>query len=370
MRVLVFSPRSMNCSRAGGAERYLHEMLSRIKEVEFLVVSSSDKSVINAPNYSERVVSRNEVLFPISSLRYGRFIRSFDVIVENVSKFPILWPLLLSKLLSKPFLAVVHHVHGKTLFKELPPPIALAFFIYEKFSLKLYSLLGALVVTVSTSTKKELLRLGFLEHKVFVVTPGLDLRVVASCHALKANEPVIVYVGRVKRYKRLSHIIKAMAIVKQKVPGAKCVIAGKGDGDVYEELRRLSERLKLEEGVDLRGEVRDEEKFDLMRRAWVYVIPSMKEGFGISSLEAQACGTPVVGYEIPGLVDCVKNGVTGLLVPDGDYEALAEAITLLLLGEGLRSEMSKNAMLWSRNFDWDVSAKKFLTLLLKMAKRS
>jgi len=128
--------------------------------------------------------------------------------------------------------------------------------------------------------------------------------------------------------------------------------------------------LRLEESVDLRGEVRDEEKFDLIRRAWVYVIPSMKEGFGISSLEAQACGTPVVGYEVPGLVDCVKNGVTGLLVLDGDYEALAEAITLLLLGEGLRSEMSKNATLWSRNFDWDVSAKKFLTLLLKMAKRS
>jgi glycosyltransferase involved in cell wall biosynthesis len=368
MTILVFSPRSINCSRAGGAEIYLHEILSRIKEVRFLVISSSDnESVADRLNrsYSEKVVSRHEVLFPIFSLRFARLIKSSDVVVENISKFPILWPPLLSKLLSKPFVAIVHHVHGKTLFRELPPLIALMLFLYEKLSLTLYSLLGALTIAVSKSTKKELLRLGYPDRRVFVVPPGLNIKESRPHDALKASKPLVVYIGRVKKYKRVDHLIKAMAMVARKVPHVKCVIAGKGDHDVYEKLRGLVKKLGLEEVVTLKRGLCEEEKIDLMKRAWVYVIPSMKEGFGISALEAQSCGTPVIAYEVPGLVDCVRSGTTGLLVPDGDYKALAEAISLLILNEELRVKKSRNAVLWASNFDWNLSAKKFLALLLK-----
>jgi len=370
MKILVFSPRSINCSRAGGAEIYLHEIIIRIKEHEFFVISSSDKrGGYQHLSYSENLISVNEFLFPIFSLKYLKFVKDFDVIIENISKFPIIWPLLLSKLLSKLFIVIVHHIHGRTLFRELPFPFALLLYIYEVFSLKLYSLFGIFVITVSISTKRELIKLGFPKHKILVIYPGYNPKLRIYCNTLKAKEPLIVYIGRVKKYKRLDHLIKAIEIVKQKAPNVKCVIAGKCDKDVYRKLRNLTKRFKLEANVIIKGEVSEEEKLRLLRKATIFVNPSMKEGFSIASLEAQACGIPVVGYEIPGLVDCVKNNVTGLLVPNGNYKALAKAILHLLLDEKLRSEMSKNAMIWASNFDWDLSAKKFLALLIRLIKK-
>jgi glycosyltransferase involved in cell wall biosynthesis len=364
MKALVFNPRSINCSRAGGAEIYLHEILSRIKECGFLVISSSDrKSSYQHQSYTEDIVSGNEYLFPIFSAKYAKHIRNFDIIIESVSKFPIIWPPILSKLLSKPFIAIVYHIHGRTLFRELPFPIALTFYIYETLSLKLYSLLEAFVITISTSTKRELLRLGFSKHKILIVPPSLNPETAISCNTSKAKEPLLVYIGRVKKYKRLDHLIKAMVIVKQRVPNAKCVIAGKGDDDVYRKLRSLAERLGLKESVMFEGEVNEERKFELMGKAWVFVNPSMKEGFSINSLEAQACGTPVVGYRIPGLVDCVKDGVTGLLVFHEDYKALAEAIVRLLIDKDLRTKFSAHAVQHALSFNWNHSASDLWKLL-------
>jgi len=369
MKALVFNPRSINCSRAGGAEIYLHEILSRIKECGFLVISSSDrKSSYQHQSYTEDIVSGNEYLFPIFSAKYAKHIRNFDIIIENVSKFPIIWPPILSKLLSKPFIAIVYHIHGKTLFRELPSPVALILSIYEIFALKIYSLLGAFMITVSTSTERELLRLGFPKHRVSIISPGLSLELKSS-GTVKSKKPLVAYIGRIKKYKRVDHLVNAMKIVRQSIPDTKCIVAGKGDKKVYKELRDLVEKLGLKTNITFEGEVTEDKKLDLMRKAWIYVITSMKEGFSISALEAQASGTPVIGYKIPGLVDCVKNGITGLLVSDGDYRALAEAIVHLLLHEDSRLKMSRNAVRHALSFSWDRSAENFMKIILQVASK-
>lgn len=370
MRILVISPRSITCSRAGGAEIYIHEILTRIalKGCRIFVISSSDKKVHHRHlSYTEYLVSRHEILFPISSVRYAKLIRYVDVVIENISKFPIIWPLLLSKALSKPFIAIVYHIHGKTLFKELPFPIALMFYIYEIFSLKLYSLLGVFIVTISESTRKELIILGFSPHQIILVEVGLDPKL-KIFNTTKNERPLIVYVGRVKKYKRLDHLIKALKIVVQEVPYVECIIAGKGDEKVYRELENLTKNLGLEKHVKFEGEVDTERKIELLTKAWVYVMPSMKEGFGISALEAQACGTPVVGYKVPGLIDCVKNNVTGLLASDGDFKALADAIKRLLLEKELILKMANNAIKYAKSFSWENSADKFYNFLMKILK--
>lgn len=369
MKILVFNPRSITCSRAGGAEVYAHEIFNRIalSGHKIFVASSSDKGgdckYVNA-NYLENVYSKDELFFPLSSIRCAKLCYYFDVVIENVSKFPIVWLLLLSKLLSKPFIAIVYHIHGKTLFKELPPPLAFIFYMYEAFSLKLYSLLRAPIVAVSRSTKRELMKLGFPSERISVVSCGVSLKFKDNSMT-KSEEPLLAYVGRVKNYKRLDHLIKALEIVVRKVPNVRCVIAGKGDDKVYSKLKALAKRLGAEANIRFEGEIDEKRKLEILKKAWVYVMPSMKEGFSISSLEAQAYGTPVVGYRIPGLVDSVKDGVTGFLVNEGDYRALAEAILHLLLDEELRTRASRNAFRWTLNFSWDRSAEKFLKVLTK-----
>lgn len=371
MDVLIISPISIKCKRAGGAENYLYEIINHVKDHKALVLTScNEMGVYRDSNYLEYTITLREFFFSIALIKFIRFFRSYDIIIENISKFPTVWPLILSKLLLKPLIVIVHHIHGKTLFKELPPIIALLMYVYEKLSLKLYSLLVTHVIVVSESTKEELIKLGFPEHKISVIYPAYNPRLKMCCNSALDKEPfLVVYVGRVKKYKRLEHLVKAIEIVRQRIPSVKCIIAGKGDKEVYMKLRDIIKKSGLESSITIVGEVSEKEKCELLRRASVFVNPSMKEGFSISTLEAQACGIPVVGYEIPGLVNCVKNNVTGLLVTDGDYRELAKAILRILMDEKLRLEMSKNAMMWAQSFYWDLSSKKLSDLLARLSRR-
>jgi glycosyltransferase involved in cell wall biosynthesis len=359
VNVLIFNPRSINHSRAGGAEIYLHEILTRINDLKFLVLSSSDrKKYSKSQTYLELLISKSEFFFPLFSLKFTKFVSQVDIVIESISKFPLIWPLFISKLSRKPFVGIIYHIHANSLFRELPLPVAFILYIYEKFALKLYAIFGAYMVTISASTKQELKNLGFPSDKIVIIPVGLTIQC-KKYELSKSEEPLIVYIGRIKKYKRLDHLIRAMADIRQAVPHVLCVIAGKSDEKVIAELRKLTKKLKLEKNIIFKTNISELEKQELLRKAWVYVIPSIKEGFSISALEAQACGTPVVGYAIPGLVDCVENGVTGFLVRDGDYKNLAQAIKILLLSKETRLKMSKNAIARASTFKWEISARKF-----------
>jgi len=369
MNILIFSPRSISHSKAGGAEKYLHEIITRIKGVKLLVISSTDRRGDHKiANYPEYIVTKKEFFIPISLVKCMKIAMQFDLYIENISKFPTIWPLIFSKLFSKPLLIIVHHVHGKTLFKELPWPIALLLYIYEILSLKIYSLFTTLVITVSESSRKELIKLGFPREKIVIIPPGHFSKESIICSSTsKAEYPLVVYIGRVKRYKRVYELVKTMSIIKTVIPSVKCIIAGKGDHNVYKELEELAKKLGLDKNIEFKEDISEEEKAKYLEKAWVYVMTSMKEGFGISTLEAQACGTPVVGYKVPGLIDSVKDGETGFLVPDGDRVMLAKAVLRVLMDKELRVEMSRKAKLFAYNYSWESSAEKFLALISELA---
>ena len=92
-------------------------------------------------------------------------------------------------------------------------------------------------------------------------------------------------------------------------------------------------------------------------------MPSTKEGWGISVLEAASCGTPTVAYNVTGLRDSVRNGITGLLVPLNDIKGLASAIIKILTDESYRLQLSRNARKWALKFSWERSAKIALNAL-------
>jgi glycosyltransferase involved in cell wall biosynthesis len=105
--------------------------------------------------------------------------------------------------------------------------------------------------------------------------------------------------------------------------------------------------------VEFLGFVSEEEKLELLQRAWIHVLTSPKEGWGISVLEAAACGTPSVASDSPGLRDSVRDGETGLLVPHGDVGALAEALARLVEERPTREAMGERARSWATEHEWD-----------------
>jgi glycosyltransferase involved in cell wall biosynthesis len=111
--------------------------------------------------------------------------------------------------------------------------------------------------------------------------------------------------------------------------------------------------------------VSEEGKIEVLSRAWVFVTPSMKEGWGITVIEANDCGTPAIGYDVPGLRDSIQDGKTGLLVPQGNIDRLTAAIVNVLTDEDLRNELSRNALDWASGFTWDNSAGAFSEVLIE-----
>ena len=147
-----------------------------------------------------------------------------------------------------------------------------------------------------------------------------------------------------------------MPAIRERIPNARLIIIGSGDG--LPALRDLVDRLSLsEEVVRFAGFVSEEKKVEYLRRAWVAVNTSPKEGWGIVGMEAQACGTPVVVSDAPGLRESVIDGKTGFLFDFGDEQQLAERITILLKSRELREKMGVAAVEWANRFTWDRAAK-------------
>ncbi|MGC9203336.1 MAG: glycosyltransferase family 4 protein, partial [Thermoproteota archaeon] len=128
-------------------------------------------------------------------------------------------------------------------------------------------------------------------------------------------------------------------------------------------LRKNLEKIAFD-GVKFFGKVSEDDKIELLSKAWVMVNPSVREGWGLNVIEANACGTPCIAYEVPGLRDSIRNEETGLLVKeDGDIEKLAEAMIRILKDEELRMVLSENALEYSKNFSWDKTAEEFLKVV-------
>ncbi len=208
-------------------------------------------------------------------------------------------------------------------------------------------------VTVSESTKQDLLDLGFKE--VFVVPEGLNFKPLSEVPE-KESYPVVVYVGRLKRAKRPDHAVKAFQLVKEKIPQAELWIVG--DGYFRNDLENMATN-----GMRFFGSVSDEERRKLVSRAWVLVNPSVREGFGLNVVEAAALGVPCVAYGVAGLRDSVVDGVTGLLVKSGNVRGLADAIIRVLGDEVFRLRLSEAALHYARQFSWDRCGEQFLKIL-------
>jgi glycosyltransferase involved in cell wall biosynthesis len=281
---------------------------------------------------------------------------NYDVVVEGINTIPFLTPIYVSE----PKLSLIFQLTGEVFSKVFPKLIATPARCMEPRVYKmLYRKMGALVL--SRSVKDELVKIGFMPRDVYVAEPGVDYEYYRL--GVKTEYPSVLYLNRVVPYKNVDHVIKAFKMVKRKVPSAKLYIVGCRATKYEFDLKRLANRLNLVDSIEFDNFVRGELKKRFLQMAWVHVLPSTKEGWGISVVEAAACGTPTAAYDVIGLRDSVKNMETGLLVPFNNVNALTDAITEILVDEELRGRMSRRAREWAMRFSWERTAKKALSAI-------
>lgn len=359
-RILIFNWRDTKHAYAGGAEVYIQEIATRWAKngAQVTIFCGSDGRS-----------KRNEVIDGVQIIRRGgfyfvyiwafvyyllKFRGKYDYIIDCENGIPFFTPLYARE---KIFL-VIHHVHQEVFLTSLKKPFAqLALFLEMKLMPFIYRKVQ--IITVSESSRQEILEHGLTAIDPIVIYNGVDCKTFAP--GKKVKHPLIIYIGRLKKYKNIAVLIRAMKKVSAQVPEAELIIAG--DGEDMQRLKRLVKQLELTEIVSFFGKITHDEKIALYKKAWVFVNPSLREGWGITTIEANASATPVVASDVPGLRDSVRHAHTGFLVPFGDENAFSEKIALLIHDVKLRRKMSKEARNWAKTFSWEYSAQQLFSLM-------
>ncbi len=362
MKICAVNWRDINNPDAGGAEVHLHEILRRLVAWghEATQISAGWPGCLPEETIDGiRVLRRGRwydanVALPLFARRHFRH-RRYDVVLEDINKLPFFMPLASSA----PVVAVVPHLFGTTAFREANPAVATVVWFFERFIPVVFRRNEFMVI--SPSTKDDLVARGIDERRITVVLCGLDHDRYRELGLERFPDPVVVHLGRLRKYKSVEVALRAMRRVRERLPSAKLVVIG--DGPHRPALEREAARLGLGAAVEFRGHLATAELVEFLNRAHLLVNPSPKEGWGLTVVEAGACGMPVVASDRPGLRDSVRHGETGLLVPYGDDGAFAEAAIRILEDRGLWRRLSRGAVLRVQELTWDRCARETLDLL-------
>ena len=353
MRLLLVNWQDRDNPQAGGAEIHLHEIFGRLAARGHHVTLLCGGWPGCAPRTSLdgidiiRVGTRHT--FPFLARRgFRRDLASarFDLLIEDVNKVPLYTP----RWGGPPVVALVPHLFGGTVFQELAAPLAAAVWLAERPLGRAYR--GIPFEAISISTADDLAERGIPRNSVEVIYPGVDTVGYTPLAGTRAPTPVFAYLGRLKKYKGVHFVIRAFAAMHHS--NATLEIAGAGD--YRPALEHLAASLDLGERVRFLGRIDESEKLALLRRAWALVFASPKEGWGITNLEAAACGTPVVASNSPGIRESVRDGETGFLVRHGDVNAMAGAMNTIAGERGLVDHLGVQARHFAETFTWERAA--------------
>lgn len=359
--LLVLNERDPEHPLAGGAEVHIYEVFSRLVDRGWAVThlaASFRGAERECTVRGIRVVrlAHRYLYYAVVPLAARRELRSrrHDLVVDVLNKLPFFSPWWLDA----PCFAVVHHLFGSTAFNQVAVPFALVSFLLEK--LIPYAYRDTRMLAISPSTKVDLVARGVPAEHVFVVPPGIDHRAYHA-GATPDERPLILWIGRLEPYKRADLMLDAMTEISTAFPEARLVFVG--EGSARSDLEAKARKLGLERTVRFTGFLPDAEKVAWIQRASCLVNTSEKEGWGMTVIEANACGVPTVSSDVPGFRDSVRDGETGYLYPYGDHHALATRVLELLRDPATRRSMSEKALEWASRFDWERVTDDFERLL-------
>ena len=362
MKILLVNWNDRQNPQAGGAEIHLHELFGRIAAwghgVDLVTSGWGGAGGADAEPHATvdgmrvtRVGGRHSfALRGRGAVRRALREKAYDIVVEDVNKLPLFLP----ALTALPFVAIVPHLFGTTAFAEASWPVAATVWASELPIPWVYRRAG--FHAISESTRDDLVRRGVAADRVIVIHPGVDSTWYSpDPNTPRAPHPAFLYLGRLKRYKGVEYALRALAAARQVRADVTLDICGQGDD--RGRLEGITQTLGLGDAVRFLGFVAEDEKRRLLRQAWAVVFPSPKEGWGISNVEAAACGTPALASDSPGLRESVRHGVTGYLVTHGDSRGLADRMLALAADPALVARLGAAARSFAQGLSWDSAAK-------------
>ncbi|MBI4514762.1 MAG: glycosyltransferase family 4 protein [Deltaproteobacteria bacterium] len=347
--LLILNERDIRHPNAGGAEVNLFEVTRRLVALGYratLICTSFAGAAAEETIDGIRVVRLGNRLTYYLQLppRVRRELTPDTVIIEHLCKLPFCAPLYTKV----PVLPITHHLFGATAFWQVPWPVAAVVVAAEWLIPPVYR--RCQFIAVSPSTKHDLIERGVAAARIRVVPNGVD----TERYCLPAREsdgpPTLLALGRVEPYKRIDVMLQALVRIREQVPAVRLMVVGGGTG--LDAVRDHVRRLGLGDCVTCTGFVGEQEKIQHLHSAHLVLNTSEKEGWGLTVLEAAACGLATVASDVPGLRDAVRDGRTGVLVPHGDAESLVRSAVELLRDHQRCRQLGRGARQWAERFSW------------------
>ena len=350
LRVLFLSWRDQGHPEAGGAESFLDNVSRHLAAAghEVTVVTARYPGALSAEVLDGRRFLRSGgrfSVYPLGLLRLLRLRRRVDVVVDVQNGIPFWAPLAARG----PVVNLVHHVHREQ-WPEVFGPVRARFgwWLESRLAPRVYA--GSQHLVVSAATRDELVGLGVEPERTTVVYSGREQ--VAEPVVDRSEAPSLVVLGRLVPHKRVELALETVAALRPGHPGLELHVVGHGYW--HDELVAHADRLGVREAVRFHGFVDDETKNRLLASAWVNLLPSLKEGWGLAIIEAGALGVPTVAFrEASGTNESVLDGETGFLVDDLD--GLVEVTERLLTDQVLRKELGESAREFASSFSWEAT---------------
>jgi glycosyltransferase involved in cell wall biosynthesis len=355
-RVLVLNERDPHHPKAGGAEIHVAEIFRRLAVHGYevtLAVSSFAGCKAEEEFDGMRILrlGRLRVYYPRVSLMTARETRrgNYDIVVECLNKVPFYSPIFSAV----PVLAICHHLFGEVAFQQVSWPVAATVWSTERLIPFFYK--RTPFVAISESSRSDLIRRGIDGDHIRISHCGIsvtDSEIDVDVETPRGMR--VTYVGRLEVYKNVDIMLRACTGLIKEFPNLEIFVIGRGVA--RESLEALAEELGIADRTNFTGFIDDRERDEIVACTRVCVCPSEKEGWGLTIIESNALGTPVVATDTDGLRDSVRDGQTGFLVASRDVESFQARIRELLENDELALRMSRRALDWSSTFNWDTSA--------------
>lgn len=351
LRVLYLSWRDRENPEAGGAETFTERTSEVLTQQghEVTIFTASFPGASPRTRHGDVDVVRRGSKFSVylhGLWHVLRHSRDYDVVLDVQNGVPF-WSPLVSKV---PVVNIVHHVHRDQWNAVFGRRIArVGWFLESKLAPYVYR--NTRYVTVSKSTRGELDELGVDPGRVDLVYSGNDRPADLDHYAglPRTEAPTMLFLGRLVPHKHVEQAVDILASRAMSHPDLELHVVGGGYWE--NEIAKHAHARGVEERVHLHGFVDEAVKHDLLARAWVVVMPSHKEGWGLTIVEAGLHGTPAVAYGFAGgPSESIVHGRTGLLADSvGEFE---DHVIQLIDDSPLRRNLGRTARLYASSFDW------------------
>ena len=368
LRILWYNWRCIKHPLAGGAEVYTHEIARRLVRQghEVILVTSNPGNLPSKEEIEGYQVIRTGGKYTVYLKARGTYRKlrrqgwKPDTVIDEVNTIPFQTP----KYAEEPVIMLIHQLCKDCWSHAIHPLIQPVGWWLEKTLHKTYikhAQNGKIktIVTVSNSTRQDLIDLGYPPGKIIIIPNGLDWEHYKDClQKTQSKEDLAVYIGRITPYKKIEDILKAWRQVEQEKPQAHLVIAGRPDQKYLKKLRKLKEKLNLK-NMEIRVNISQQEKKNLLAKAKTLIYTSTREGWGQTILEAASCRTPTIAYNAPGLKDAVQHMKTGILIQPGNIRELARKTIEILENIKLRNTLAENAYQNAKQYTWEKTTQMF-----------